>query len=144
MEPVGADDHASVIRCPLPVARARHDTHDGSTIPDQIFHRRALADLGAGAGSGRDENRVERRTRQREAIGSRSVDEPAAHRRPVRCNHLHAIELGVRRRLDRDEDALAQPLEDRRRGRAQVFGAGFVARKPGAVEDQHSGTRSSE
>src|SRR5437867_4494583 len=65
-------------------------------------------------------------------------------RSPAGRDHFHPVHLGVRRTLHRVEDTPAEPLQDFRGRRAQILGARFVAREPGAVDEEHRCARAGE
>src|SRR5882762_2998979 len=143
-QPIGAHDNACVTRYTLPatvresfsVVRARGDTRDRSALPQQVLHRGGLAYLGPRPSRGGHEDRVEGGPWQGETGGAGTA-EPAAHGDPAGRDHLHAVQLGMRRTLYFGDDIPIEPLQDLRSGRAQILGARLVAGEPGAVEEQH-------
>src|SRR2546422_94997 len=90
------------------------------------------------------ENRVERSPWQGKAVGAGAAAEPTAHGGPAGRDHLHPVQLGMRRTLHGVEDAPAEPLEDFRGRRAQILGTRFVARETGAVHEQDRRARAGE
>src|SRR5437867_6687551 len=62
--------------------------------------------------------------------------EASAHGRAVRGDHLHSVELRVRRALYLFQHARAEALEHGGSRGAQVLGAGLVAGEARAVEQQ--------
>src|SRR2546429_4388257 len=121
----------------LPVTRACDDAGDTPVLPHQVLYRYGLADLSPRPRRGGDEDRVERGSRHREAVGSGRAAEPADHRGPARRDDLHAVQLGVRGALDRSEQTCAQALQHVGRRGAQVLRAWLVAGEAGAIEQQH-------
>src|SRR5712691_1997573 len=143
-QPVGADDDACVARHRLPVAQARDDARHGPLLPHQILDGDAFSDDGARPPGGRNENGVERSPWQGKAVWAGAAAEPTAHGGPAGRDHLHPVQLGVRRTLHCVEDAPAEPLQDFRGRRAQVLGTRFVARETGAVHEQDRCARAGE
>src|SRR5947208_3616853 len=143
-QPVGADDDACVARHRLPVAQARDDARHGPLLPHQILDGDAFPDDGARPPGGRNENGVERSPWQGKAVWAGAAAEPTAHGGPAGRDHLHPVQLGVRRTLHCVEDAPAEPLQDFRGRRAQVLGTRLVARETGAVHEQDRGARAGE
>ena len=97
---VGTYDNATRVRFPFPVSRPPDDACDGAPLGDHILDRDAFANLRARPGRGGDEDRIERRARHREAVGSGRAAEAADHRGPARRDDFHAVQLGVRGALD--------------------------------------------
>src|SRR5439155_12476424 len=70
--------------------------------------------------------------------------EPADHRGPTGRDHLHPVQPGVRRALDRRKDAPPKALEQVGGCGAQVLRARLVTGEAGAVQQQHRGTGAGE
>src|SRR2546429_1572055 len=141
---IGTDNHATPVRLPFPVSRPREDTGDGVTIENDALDREAFPDDGPFARRRGHENRVERGPWQGKAVWAGAAAEPTAHGGPAGRDHLHPVQLGVRRTLHCVEAAPAEPLQDFRGRRAQVLGTRFVARETGAVHEQDRCARAGE
>src|SRR2546426_1948386 len=141
---IGADNHATPVRFPFPVSPPREDTGGGVTIENDALDREAFPDDGPFARRRGHENRVERGPWQGKAVWAGAAAEPTAHGGPTGRDHLHPVQLGVRRTLHCVEDAPAEPLQDFRGRRAQILGTRFVARETGAVHEQDRGARAGE
>src|SRR2546426_5379104 len=149
---IGAHDDACVTRYTLPatvrescrVARACGDTRDRSPPPQQVLHRGGLAHLSPRPRRRGHENRVERSPWQGKAVWAGAAAEPTAHGGPPGRDHLHPVQLGMRRTLHRVEDAPAEPLHDFRGRRAQILGTRLVARGTGAGHEQDRRARAGE
>src|SRR3989449_6513888 len=93
-----------------------------SPLPQQVLHRGGLAHLSPRPRRRGHENRVERSPWQGKAVWAGAAAEPTAHGGPAGRDHLHPVQLGMRRTLHCVEDAPAEPLQDFRGRRAQILG----------------------
>ena len=149
LQSVRPHDDARFTRFPLPVSRSRDDPRYGPVVHHEILDRDPLPHDRPRARGRLDQDGVELRAGEREAVRPRRRvavvgGEPSAHGGAARGDHLHPVEPRRRGALDAGEHAPSQPREQSGRFRAQVLRTGLVPGEAGAVEQDHAGAGAGE
>src|SRR5438445_435791 len=118
-------------------AGCRDQPANGAVLVDELFDLHSFAHLRSRGFRGISQDRIERRPGKRKAERL----EPANDARAARGDHFHSGQVRRRRGDHGLEDAVAEALEHAGRFGAEIFGAGLVAGKAGAVEEQDTRSR---